>query len=278
MAARFDDEVEEVERAIAAARELGRMHFQVALFPHGAAGRMFGSTPIPDVLAWMEAQEASGLRHPALVSLRAQALAYSGNFEAARSLAAKGRTELAERGAKLFLGLMTAHGSVDLELLAGDPAAGARLGEEGCRLLEDLGDRGWLSTACAKLGECYRLLGRLDDAQAQAARSAELGAEDDIANEQQWREVAAKVLAQRGERDESERLAREALALAGPGDLLARCFVLVSLAEVHELNGRIEEAVVVYGQALESSGRKGIVPVVARARERRDELLLQLQQ
>ena len=67
-------------------------------------------------------------------------------------------------------------------------------------LLEEVGDRGWLCTACAKLGYTYYRLGRLDEADAQAVRSAEMGTPDDVANEAQWREVRARVLARRGER------------------------------------------------------------------------------
>ena len=51
-----------------------------------------------------------------------------------------------------LLATITGFESAGVELLAGDPAAAAELGAEGCRLLEELGDRGFLSSAAGKLG------------------------------------------------------------------------------------------------------------------------------
>ena len=145
------------------------------------ASRLFGTTPVDEILAWLDEQDARGLRHASLASHRAYALAMAGRFDEARALAADNRQALAERGAKVLVALMTAHNATDIELFAGDAAAAARFAEEGCRLLEEVGDRGWLCTACAKLGQAYERLGRLDEAEAQAARSAELGTPEDIA-------------------------------------------------------------------------------------------------
>ncbi len=59
-----------------------------------------------------------------------------GRFEEARTILSDLRAELANRGATIPLALATAHGCVELELLAGDPAAAVEFAEEGCRLLE----------------------------------------------------------------------------------------------------------------------------------------------
>ena len=115
--------------------------------------------------------------------------------------------------------------ATDIELFAGDGEGGRGFAEEGCRLLEEVGDRGWLCTACAKLGDAYYRLGRLDEAEAQAARSADLGAPDDVANETQWREVArAECSRARGEREEAERARARGRRAREDGDLVGQAF------------------------------------------------------
>jgi len=54
-----------------------------------------------------------------------------GRFEEARTILSDLRAELANRGATIPLALATAHGCVELELLAGDPAAAVEFAEEG---------------------------------------------------------------------------------------------------------------------------------------------------
>ncbi len=252
MRAAFDLELEAAEAAMEHARALGRVDLEIRLLAWAGASRLYGSTRLRELLAWAEDLDARGLRHPSLGSHRAQALAMAGRIDEARALALENRRELSERGAKVPFALMTATLASDIEFLAGDDRAAAAFGEEGCRLLEEVGDRGWLCTACAKLGYTYYRLGRLDEADAQAARSAEMGAPDDVANEAQWREVRARVLARRGEREEAERLAREMFALVEDGDLVGRAFGLFTLGEVLELNGDVAEAGEMFERAFES--------------------------
>jgi tetratricopeptide (TPR) repeat protein len=276
MRARFDDEVEALDRALGHARSLGLPHLEAQILPPAGAGRLFGTTPVPDLVAWIDEQEARGVRHTSLRGHRAAALAMLGRFDEARELLNTLRTELAERGAKVPLALMTGHAAVDLELMAGDAQAAAGFGEEGCRLLEEIGERSWLSTVLGKLAEAYLLLGRLEEAEAQAARGCELGASDDFVTQIDCRLVQARVLARRGQHADAERLAREAVSLGERTDLPE--FTYLDLAEVLELAGRPSEAAEVVRQALAAYERKGIVPMVARARNRRDALLLQLDQ
>src|SRR5436309_15757403 len=98
-----------------------------------------------------------------------------GRFEESRAILASVRTELADRGAKLQLGGVTGQMGVELELLAGDPAAAAKLGEEGCRLLEEAGERSFLSTALGYLRQVQRALGRYEGAADWTSRSRGLG-------------------------------------------------------------------------------------------------------
>jgi hypothetical protein len=96
------------------------------------------------------------------------------------------RAELAERGGPL--GSLTGKGVArEIELLAGDPAAAAAVGEEHCRVLEDKGWAGSLSSAAGTQAQAYYALGRLGDAEAWSGRAAELGASDDADAQMLWR-------------------------------------------------------------------------------------------
>src|SRR5207253_4388205 len=133
--------------------------------------------------------------------------------------------------------------SVEIELLAGDPAAAAELGQEGCRLLEELGEQSQLSTAAGMLAQALYELDRLEEADAWAGRAAELGASDDAFTQMLWRQARAKVLARRGEHAEAERIAREAAAIGEDTDMLdAQGDTHADLAEVLLLAGRPDEA------------------------------------
>jgi hypothetical protein len=91
---------------------------------------------------------------------RALALAMLGRFDEGRPLLAETRAELAERGGGIRLAVTTGIESVNFELLAGDPTVAAELGAQGCRLLEEMGDKSFLSTAAgAWRGRSSRSIG-----------------------------------------------------------------------------------------------------------------------
>ena len=84
-----------------------------------------------------------------------------------------------------------------------------------------------------------------------------------------WRPVKAKVQARRGDHQEAERLAREAVAIAETtDDISGQGDVYADLAEVLELGGRPDEAIAALEQALARYERKGNLVSGGRARER----------
>jgi tetratricopeptide (TPR) repeat protein len=182
----------------------------------------------------------------------------AGRLDEGRAVLAKTRAELAERGGGIEYATMIGIESANVELLAGDPAAAAELGAEGCRLLEALGERAFLSTAAATLAQALYALDRLNEAETWAARVAELGAADDAPTQMHWRQVMAQVLARRGEHAEAERLAREAVAIGEPTDsidLLGDADR--DLGEVLALAGRPKDAAAALEQAAALYERKG---------------------
>jgi tetratricopeptide (TPR) repeat protein len=269
MRARMDEVLEALEQADAQVRRLDLPHLGEWLRGGRGASRLFGSTPVLELLAWLDEQEQHGIQHPSSALHRAQALAMIGEFAEARAILAELRAQLTDRGSTILLALLTGHVAVDVELLAGDPAAAAELAEEGCRLLAQAGDQSWLSTVLGKLAQAQYQLDRLDKAMGSAARAAELGASDDAVTQMLWRQVTAKVLARRGEPIEAERLAREAIAIGAETHMLD-CFgdAHADLAEVLILGGRTNEAQLALQHALALYERKGNLTLAARARTR----------
>jgi hypothetical protein len=82
-----------------------------------------------------------------------------------------------------------------------------------------------------------------------------------------WRQVRGKVLARRGELEEGERLAREAVALAEETDMLnAHADALIDLSEVLTFAG--EDAQAELEQALALYERKGNLVMADRTRSK----------
>jgi len=222
-----------------------------------AMGRFAGTTPVSELLAWLDEQEARGVRHHFLDHGRSLALAMLGRFDEARSIMTGVRTKLAELGNRLALAGALGHASLDLELLAGDPAAAADFGREAMRLYDEFGERGFASTAAARLAQALYELDRLDEADTWAGRAAELGASDDRLTQMLWRLVKAKVVARRGEHAEAEQLAREAVAIGEETDQLNHVAdAYADLGEVLALAGRADEAAAAFAEALARYERK----------------------
>jgi tetratricopeptide (TPR) repeat protein len=157
--------------------------------------------------------------------------------------------------------------------VADDPAAAVEFGEEGFRLLEELGERGAQSTAAGRLAQALYALDRLEEAEAWAGRAAELGATDDASTQMLWRQVRAKVVARRGEHADGERLAREAVAIGERTDTLNdQGDTHADLAEVLLLAGKPGEAAAALEQALERYQRKGNLVSTQHAQTRLAEL------
>jgi class 3 adenylate cyclase/tetratricopeptide (TPR) repeat protein len=230
--------------------------------------RFYGTTPIPDVMEWLDAHEAAAKRDPWLRTFRAAALVMIGRAEEGRAILLDARTGLAERGGGIPYAAVTALEAVDFELITGNPEAAVALGTEGCRLLEELGAQGFLSTAAGTLALALYALGRDDEADAWAGRADELGSKEDVATQLIWRQARAKVLARRGDGVAAERLAREALALAHGTDLInGQGDAEADLAEVLELAGKPGEAAGARRRALACYERKGNLARAGRMRE-----------
>jgi class 3 adenylate cyclase/tetratricopeptide (TPR) repeat protein len=270
---RTDGELDALERSLVYARRAGLSQGGGWTLPLLASSRFRGTTRVFELLAWLDEQDATAVHDPYLRAFRAIALGMLGRFDEGHAVFTAARTELADRGAKLQLGVATGQLGLELELLAGDHAAAVELGEEGCRLLEQAGERSFLSTAVAYLGQALCGLGRFDEAEDCASRAVNLGASDDALTQTLSRLVQAKVMASRARDAEAQELAGQAVTLTSKTDLLnVQADAYSDLAEVLSLAGKAEDAAAALRLALERYERKGNLVMAERTRARLTDL------
>ena len=191
-----------------------------------------------------------------------------GQFERAQAACTAGRGLMRElgltldwAGSTMFVG--RAH------RVAGDFVKSERVLREGYDELRRIGETGYLSTVAGELGLTLALMGRLDEAQRFSEESEAAAGRWDIESQALWRDARARVLAERGDNEQAERLARESVALSRPTDFaLTRVDSLDTLAHVLGVSGRSDEAVAVLEESLELLERKGYLVLVERTRSR----------
>jgi class 3 adenylate cyclase/tetratricopeptide (TPR) repeat protein len=259
-----DASAEAFERAATHARRGGFPGQRLVTFASNA--RFHGTTRLSELLAWQDTQEEGTRRNPWLRSTRARALAMMGRFDEARAILVELRAEWVDRGGGI-LRIVTEAGALEVELLAGQPAAAVSPGEELCRLYEESGFHGFLSWALGMLGQAYYAVGRLEDAEAAADRAGDFVAGGDP--DTIWQQVKAKVLARRCEKTEARRLARMAVDITDATQMLnAQADAYADFAEVLEFVGSSEGAAKALGQALTRYEQKENIVMARRVRGR----------
>ena len=204
-------QAEVFERMREHAARAGNLHLVEKATMLMGSGYVFGSVPVDEALAWFEANAEVVARRAPMLAQMGLLNAMIGDFERARRLCDESLQRSLELGQRLEAA--SSMGSTHVELIAGEAATAADLAVAGCRRLEELGERGWLSTLACHAAEALYLLGRDDDAWSFTDTAAAAGAEDDIITQMLLRQVRGKILARRGELAEAQRLLGEALAL-----------------------------------------------------------------
>jgi tetratricopeptide (TPR) repeat protein len=155
--------------------------------------------------------------------------------------------------------------------LAGDAGRAESAAREGCEAALESGDLGNFMFLCCMLGDALLALGQDDEAEHWLERGRRDAPSEERIPQMLWRQARAKLIARRGELEEGERLAREAVALGAETDMLnAHADALVDLAEVLALAGQDAQAEL--DKALGLYERKGNLVMAERTRSRLVEL------
>jgi class 3 adenylate cyclase/tetratricopeptide (TPR) repeat protein len=213
--------------------------------------------------------KASGLRlaEGSLHSARAVLLAMVGRTEEARASAARARSILEDLGGVLPIMCIGSRTGLMEEIL-GDHEASLEAMRGPLEILERLGEKSFFSTLAGQNARVLALVGRLDEAEEFVRKSQEASPPDDWASQITWREGLALVQAQRGNLEEAERVARDAIGLTQGVDYLPQIGdAWYDLGFVLRLAGRTEEAAEALRQAMALREAKGDVVRAAQTRE-----------
>jgi ATP/maltotriose-dependent transcriptional regulator MalT len=143
---------------------------------------------------------------------RAVLEAMRGDFDVARALLDEGHRRFEAFGLRVWAA-NNAQEAFYVEMLAGNPAGAAETLLTRYDELEQMGERGFLSTIAGMLAHALYAQGEADDAERYSRESERLAASDNVFSQMSWRGSRAKVLAQRGETDRAVALAQEAVRL-----------------------------------------------------------------
>lgn len=229
-------------KAVASARKAGDETTLVDCQNVAILTWLFGPRPVPEAIALCEEIAGRVDTHAHVRAAAHRALgglnAMLGRFEDARSQLARDRELIEERGLHAVLGAAAEVGAM-VELAADDPAAAEQRLREGMASLERAGESVGLSNLTAMLAEAVYRQDRPDEVLQITDLTAGLALDDDIAIQVERRAPQARVLAARGQADEAEALAREAVELAAPTDFLnLQGGALLALADVLWVTGR----------------------------------------
>jgi tetratricopeptide (TPR) repeat protein len=222
-----------------------------------------GATPVDECLRWLD--DHPQVEGHTVLPFRHRLLAMLGRFDEARALLDGVTMRVEELGATRYRQWL-AYRRFEVAKLERDWVEAESAAREMCEAAEAeqvLENYMWFSCNRA---EALVELGRTDEAEHWLQHGRETAPTDEPTPQMLWRQVRARVLASRGEHDEAERLAREAVARWETTDMPNQhADALVSLGEVLALAGK--DACRELEQALALYERKGNLVMVERTRE-----------
>ena len=232
-----------------------------------ATAAVLGPTPVGDAIrrchGYRELVEASPVAAALMVNPLASLHAMQGDFELADRFLNEANETLDQLGS---LGWVSHHEAL-VRMLEGRPGMAELPLRSAVERLASMGDGELLATTLAMLAQAVFAQGQLEEAEQLCRMAAGAGAHDDIVTQVIWRGVQAKILAHQGRPEDAETLARDAVALVAPTDLLSHHGdAMLDLAEVLRTISRTDEYHGVVHAALSLYEKKGNVIGAARAR------------
>jgi class 3 adenylate cyclase len=232
-----------------------------------ATAAVLGPTPVADAIRRCEEFRDRVAASPVAVALMVNPLAslhaMRGEFGLAERFVDEANATLHQLGS---LGWVSHHEAL-VRLLEGRPALAERPLRAGVETLSAINHGDFLATTTAMLAQAVYAQGRLAEADELCQMTAGAVADDDIVTQVIWRGVKAKILAREGHCEQAEALAREAVALVAPTDLLSHHGdAMLDLAEVLRTCSRTEESDRAVRIALSLYEEKGNTIGAARSR------------
>jgi tetratricopeptide (TPR) repeat protein len=266
------------EQAIEFVRRAGNERLEAQIFRLYCVILFWGPTPLAEViqkneeaLEWARARGLHSLEAGAL-SILARAAAMRGEFEQARQCNREARAVITDLGELLTVASESISEGL-VELLADNLPAAEKALRDGYRRLEQRGGRSALAVVAASLARVLLLQEREDEAEELIRVCVDAASESQLDTQMKWRQLQALVLARRGQVEEAERIAREAVRLSQRSQQLdSQAEALLDLAEVLRSNSQVEEARVQAELALHLYDRKGNLVSAARVRRLLNEL------
>jgi len=233
-----------------------------------AMAAAFGPTPVGEAIArceeFRELVRSSPIATASTLNPLALLHAMAGRFDVAERLLNQAGEILRELGG---LGSGVSHLEAFARLLAGQPALAEERLRADVETLSSMSDGGALATTTALLAQAVYAQGCMGDAAELCRMTQRRAAEDDVMSQAIWRGVQARILAREGRGEEAEALARGAVALVEPTDLLSlRGDAMLDLADVLRICERLEEADRATRAGLALYELKGNEAAAARAR------------
>jgi class 3 adenylate cyclase/tetratricopeptide (TPR) repeat protein len=266
--------LEDFEQSARLAHEAGDRREEGVSLHYVLTALGHGPTPVPEALERAErirrAPDTNASLELSCLLSCAWLEGAQGNFDVSRDLLTRAHALGEELGHEVTLAGHKSREAGAVELLAGDPAAAERELRPGCETLDRIGELGYLSSVAPLLADALYAQGR--DAEAlevtERWRPEHLTVPEDADAQASWRRVRAKLLARRGDLEDAERLAREAVEIADRTDHLnLRGQCAADLAEVLQRAGRPEESADARQQAVRLYQQKGNVAAVAQLGE-----------
>jgi tetratricopeptide (TPR) repeat protein len=196
--------------------------------------------------------------------------AMRGHAQEARALYRSSQRTLADLGLRVLLAGAQMYSGM-AELVLNEPQAAEREFRRGYVALEEIGEQAMLSTMAAFLARALISQGRYEDVERLTGVSSRAASETDLASQVLWRGASARALAQRGDLESGELLAREAVTLSRSSDFVnTRADVLMDLAQIVHRT-RPADADALLAEALSLYEAKGNCASAEQARRVRSE-------
>lgn len=159
-------------------------------------------------------------------------------------------------------------GPAEVEIVAGDFAAGERELRNALELGHEMGERDQVSQIAGSLSLFLSVRGATEEAARLASVSADQAPAESVAAQALWRAATARVLANHDDARGAEGMAREAIALLPVEMLNLAAELRVNLFDILRATGQRDAAQNTIGMAIDLYERKGNIAAGSQARSR----------